>query len=155
MFAAFPFEKDTPYWRAVPRSEVHELPEPLPTFCEVPVTVSCLGWLVLKITVPAAVVAEAMVFSPVLASCIIQPFAASSAAAALVCVCEPLQLAELCRQPLVMSDRSLSVIAAGKTMLAPVEGVVLPALVSYTVEGELVPTLPSAYRVAVLRSLNM
>src|SRR5689334_24707063 len=84
MFAAFPFEKDTPYWRAVPRSEVHELPEPLPTFCEVPVTVSCLGWLVLKITVPAAVVAEAMVFSPVLASCIIQPFAASSAAAALV-----------------------------------------------------------------------
>src|SRR5437868_9004585 len=113
MLAALPFWKLMPYWRAVPRSDTHELPALLPTLATVPVTVSCFGWLVLKITVPAAVVAGAIVFSPVFASCIIQPEAASSAAEALVCVCPPEQSVESCRQPVVMSDRPDSAIAAG------------------------------------------
>ena len=116
MFAALPFEKETPYWRAVPRSEVQELPVLLPTFCEVPVTVSCFGWLVLKITVLAAVVAEDTVFSPMLvgAKRYYQPFLASRSACASACVANGVVQSEAsCRQPLVISERSLSPMTAG------------------------------------------
>src|SRR4051812_9839975 len=118
-----------PYCRAVPRSEVQKLPAFAPTFCAVPDIVSCLGWLVLKITVPAEVVAVAMVFSPVLASCSIQPLAASRSAAACVWVCPEEQVDAVCRQLLVTSNRLLSVMAAGAVL--------------------------AAVRLPVLRSLNM
>src|SRR3954468_5804200 len=115
MLFALPLRKFKPYCRAVPRSEVHWLLALEPTFWAVPVTVSCLGWLVLKITVFAAVVAEEMVFSPTLFNCSSQPFLASRSAGAAAC---PAALAgehndTLCRQPLVMSERLLSPITAG------------------------------------------
>src|SRR2546421_9343124 len=110
MFCELPFWKLRPYWRAVPRSEVHWLLAFAPTFVPVPVTVSCFGWLVLKITVLAAVVAEDTVFSPTLvgAKRNFQPFAASSEACACACVTPPGQSEACCKQPSVMSNRLLS-----------------------------------------------
>src|SRR4051812_29471963 len=115
MLFELPFWKFRPYWRAVPRSDVQALLAFAPTFWPVPVTVSCFGWLVLKITVLAAVVADETVFSPTLLSCSSQPLAASSAACAAACVAAVAgeHNDTLCRQPLVMSERLLSVIAAG------------------------------------------
>src|SRR4051812_40612729 len=111
MFCELPFWKLRPYWRAVPRSEVHWLLAFAPTFVAVPVTVSSFGWLVLKITVLAAVVAEDIVFSPTLvgANKNFQPFAASRKPCACVWVM-PEQSEDCCKQPLVMSNRSLSTI---------------------------------------------
>src|SRR5438309_10251037 len=108
MFCELPFWKLRPYWRAVPRSEVHWLLAFAPTFDPVPVTVSSFGWLVLKITVLAAVVAEETVFSPTLASCRSQPFFESRSACACACVVPDGQFAAFCRQPFVMSERLLS-----------------------------------------------
>src|SRR5437868_12145314 len=113
MFCELPFWKLRPYWRAVPRSEVHWLLAFAPTFWPVPVTVSCFGWLVLKITVLAAVVAEETVFSPTLASCRSQPFLASRSACAAACVVPAGHSVAVCRQPLVISERLLSPITAG------------------------------------------
>src|SRR5256885_16486253 len=86
MLFALPFRKFKPYCRAVPRSDVHWLPALAPTFWPVPVTVSSFGWLVLKITVLAAVVAEETVFSPSFASRRSQPFLASRSVCASPCV---------------------------------------------------------------------
>src|SRR5690348_3261049 len=111
MFCELPVWKFRPYWRAVPRSEVHELLAFVPVFVVVPVTVSCFGWLVLKITVLAAVVADETVFSPTLvgAKRYFQPFAESSEACACAWVTPAGQSEACCRQPSVMSNRSLSV----------------------------------------------
>src|SRR5882724_1279926 len=105
MFCELPFWKFKPYCRAVPRSDVHALLALAPTFWPVPVTVSSFGWLVLKITVLAAVVAEDTVFSPTLvgANRNFQPFAASSAACACACVVPDAQSVASCKQPFVMS----------------------------------------------------
>src|SRR5690242_7931846 len=88
MFCELPFWKLRPYWRAVPRSDVHWLLAFEPTFWLEPVTVSCFGWLVLKITVLAAVVAEETVFSPTLvgAKRNFQPSFESRSACAAACV---------------------------------------------------------------------
>src|SRR3954469_3198870 len=110
---ALPFWKFRPYWRAVPRSEVHWLLALAPTFWPVPVTVSSFGWLVLKITVLAAVVADETVFSPTLASCSSQPFFESRSDCASACVVPAGQLEALCRQPFVISERLVSAITAG------------------------------------------
>src|SRR5678815_3120601 len=96
-----------PYWRAVPRSDTQALADLLPVLAAVPVTVSCFGSLVLKITVPAAVVAVATVFSPVFGNSIFQPLLPASFSALFKPSCvSPLELSQLaaaCRQLLVRS----------------------------------------------------
>src|SRR5690349_11268762 len=128
MFCELPFWKLRPYWRAVPRSDVHWLLAFAPTFWLEPVTVSCFGWLVLKITVLAAVVAEETVFSPTLvgAKRNFQPIAASSADCAADWVVPPGQSEACCKQPLVMSYRLLSPTVTGGEADATMAGVIVP-----------------------------
>src|SRR5712691_4285993 len=138
MLVAVASWKLSPYWRAVPRSEVQAFFDDWPV-----VDVSSFGWLVLKITEPAAVVAVAIVFSPILTSCIFQPLALFSAvlaaawASAWVCPAPTVQLLS-CRQLLVTSKRSVlelvSVITAG---------------------GELGEVMSATASEPTLRSLNM